>query len=48
MATIKEVKITRYGQVVTPVVLTDSIIKLDGTKLMDIISELTKNIMPIN
>ena len=37
MATVKEVKILKDGAMVTPVVLTDSVKNLDGTKYKDII-----------
>lgn len=44
MATIKEVKLSKDGEMVTPVVLADSIIKLDGTKLIETINSIIYSI----
>ena len=48
MANIKEIKISQNGQMVTPVVIVDSVRMQDGSKLIDAINQWTMIVPPIN
>ena len=47
MATVKEIQLMDGEEQVTPVVLTDSLYNSDGSKLMDLINDIYKNLNPI-
>ena len=44
MASVKEVKILKDGVMVTPIVIVDSVRMQDGSKLIDNLNKIKKNI----